>query len=105
MSTQRTYAHPAAGLVASTRTTGTPGGDLVSSLAYDGTNRPVARYSPLATLRGSIPGSGVAYTYAAAPADNPCTPAVEQINQGQAMASRTSPAGCRRAATGIGPCH
>ncbi|MGH9182045.1 MAG: RHS repeat-associated core domain-containing protein, partial [Acidimicrobiales bacterium] len=36
------------------------------------------------------------YTYASAPADNPCTTGVEEINQGQGLASRTSAAPASR---------
>ncbi|MGH9156044.1 MAG: hypothetical protein ACRD1K_09485, partial [Acidimicrobiales bacterium] len=92
VTTYTTYAHPAAGLVSSTRVAGLAGGDLVSSFGYDATSRLVKRFSPVATLRGSVPASAVTYTYASAPADNPCTTGVEEINQGQGLASRSSAA-------------
>ncbi|MGH9024434.1 MAG: RHS repeat-associated core domain-containing protein, partial [Acidimicrobiia bacterium] len=96
VTTYTTYAHPAAGLVSTTRVTGLAGGDLVTTLGYDATSRLASRLSPVATLRGSLPASGVTYGYATAPADNPCTAGVEEINQGGAMSARTSPAPASR---------
>ena len=91
--TVTTYAQPPAALVATSRTVGTAGGDLISTYSYDAAGRLASRYSPLASAKGRPAGSGVTYAYASAPADNPCTEeTVEEINQGGALAARTSPA-------------